>query len=297
MSQANESAIKQNQTEIGSQNQSHSKDQDNGQARLIARDITLTYGRSAIIRNLSFEAGRGEILALAGPNGSGKSSLLRALARQIQPVKGKIYVGDTDIWKMSEKEFARKIAYMPQNTTVPEDLAVADLVALGRNPHQNWWQFNPGKGRKAMEEAMERCGIIDLQNKKFGQLSGGEKQRCLIAMALTQEPDFILLDEPTNNLDFHYQQELISILDDLRNRKIGIIAVFHDLNIIAGLADRVALINRHDEQPACLEAIGPVEEALCPLLVRRVFQVDLTIVSDPRLAAPVYVTQPMSRDC
>ena len=263
---------------------------------LKAENLCLGYqrqGSNIVIEKVSLTIKPGQVTAIAGANGCGKSTLLKALARQIRPLSGFVLLNGKDIWQCSENEFARQVAYVPQSLTIPDDMLVADLVRLGRNPHQNWWNMNlTSLEREILNRAMERCGVTELHNKKLGQLSGGEKQRAIIAMALTQEPHYILLDEPTANLDFRYQQELIAIIEELRDHQIGIVTIFHDLNLTAQVADQVALIApRIKQKPAHLLALSTVTETFSKELIKQAFEVDLTIIEDSQLKRPVYVTR------
>lgn len=142
--------------------------------KLVADNISLAYkpdGRSFVLQDLSLTAQRGQVLAIAGANGSGKSTLLKALARQLKVSRGSVQIDGTDIWLLSESAFARKVAYVPQSMSLPDEMLVADLVRLGRNPHQRWWSMTLGASeQQVMERAMERCGVHSLAQKKLGEL-------------------------------------------------------------------------------------------------------------------------------
>jgi iron complex transport system ATP-binding protein len=262
--------------------------------KLVADNISLAYkpdGHNFVLKDLSLTAHRGQVLAIAGPNGSGKSTLLKALARQLKVSGGSVQIDGTDIWLLSESAFARKVAYVPQSMSLPDEMLVVDLVRLGRNPHQRWWSMTLGASeQQVMERAMERCGVHRLAKKKLGELSGGERQRAIIAMALTQEPHYILLDEPTANLDFRYQQELIAIIHELRDQNIGVVTVFHDLNLTAQVADQVALLARCTEEATRLLSLNSVANSFKAELIKEAFAVDLTVIEDSRLQRPVYLT-------
>jgi iron complex transport system ATP-binding protein len=248
-----------------------------------------------VIENINFELARGEVIAIHGANGCGKSTLMKGLARQLKPVSGNVTLNGKDIWQTEISAFARQIAYVPQSLE-RADMTVHELVALGRNPHQKWWSTRLSeKEDSTVCSALARCGMTPLQDKKFDQLSGGEKQRAVIAMALAQEPQFILMDEPTASLDFHYQLELIAIIKELKDQGIGIAIILHDLNLSARIADQIALIGKTEGRAATLLARGPVKEVLNAEMLRSVFAVDLSIIHDhesdqdyyfPRAIAP-----------
>jgi len=259
---------------------------------LACNNLTLSYLQDAlalpVIAGADLKIERGQVLVLQGPNGSGKSTLMKAMARQLRPVAGTVSLDGNDIWQMDVQSFARKIAYVPQTLTAPQFMTVYELVALGRSPHQKLFQLSlTDHDRALIQSALARCGVEDLQHKLVSQLSGGERQRTVIAMALTQGPDYLLLDEPTASLDFRYQLELVDLLGQLKKDGLGIGLILHDLNIAAQLADRIALI-----APACksdgdqasatktsrIVAQGTVQEVLERETLQRVFSVDIEIL-------------------
>jgi iron complex transport system ATP-binding protein len=263
-----------------------------------------------IIEQINLTLEPGEVLAIQGPNGSGKSTLMKGLARQLKPSAGTISLDGQDIWNMSIVDFARQIAYVPQSLETPNDMTVYELVRLGRNPHQNWWSNQLSKADIAtIDSALERCGLTRLSTKKLNELSGGERQRALIAMALAQEPHFILMDEPTANLDFRYQLEVIAIIKELKEQKIGIATILHDLNLSARIADQIALIgllsktigdkniadSSPSPSPSTIVAIGTPQEVLKEDLLRAVFDVELAFVRDDKNNLDLYVPISISK--
>jgi len=254
---------------------------------LEAENLTLAYGNTGapplaqpVLVNASLKIERGQVLVLQGPNGSGKSTLIKALARQLRPTQGAVKLDGLDIWQMKVQEFARKIAYVPQTLSAPQSMTVFDLVSLGRSPHQKLFQIALSSHDRAITEAaLKRCGVDDLQNKLVAELSGGERQRTVIAMALTQDPDYLLLDEPTASLDFRYQLELIDLLGQLKTNGLGIGLILHDLNIAAQLADNIALLAKEESAPSQIMAQGPVSEVFARDTLRRVFAVDIEVLS------------------
>jgi len=276
---------------------------------LRADQVALSYARQSparakaanIIEHINLTLEPGEVLAIQGPNGSGKSTLMKSLARQLKPSAGTISLDGQNIWNMNIVDFARQVAYVPQSMETPHDMTVHELVRLGRNPHQNWWSNQLSKADIAtIDSALERCGLTRLSDKKLNELSGGEKQRALIAMALAQEPHFILMDEPTANLDFRYQLEVIAIIKELKEQKIGIATILHDLNLSARIADQIALVGVTDQEnkgaPSTIVAIGRPEEVLKEDLLRSVFKVELAFVHDERSNLNLYVPISISQN-
>jgi iron complex transport system ATP-binding protein len=234
---------------------------------LQTQDLTLSYSPAAksagaeVLIGANIEILPGEVLVLQGPNGSGKSTLMKALARQLRPRAGQVNLDGVDIWQMNVQQFARKIAYVPQTLRAPQAMTVIELVSLGRAPHQKIFQLSlSDKDSALVQSALVRCGVEGLQDKLVGELSGGEKQRTVIAMALTQEPQYLLLDEPTASLDFRYQLELIDLL-------------------ASQLADKVALLAGENGSPSGIVAQGTIEEVFSRETLRRVFAVEIEMLS------------------
>ncbi len=268
---------------------------------LQAQELALSYGTKknladAIVTDISLNLEAGQVLVIQGPNGSGKSTLMKGLARQLKAARGSVSLGGKDIWQMNIAEFARKIAYVPQKLELPWEMTVLELIALGRNPHQKWWSTALTTSERALVHgAMARCGLDGMGQRRVNQLSEGEKQRATIAMALAQEPHFILLDEPTANLDFRYQLELIAIIKELKAQNIGVAAILHDLNLCARIADQVLLLGKASGGGASsVVALGSVQTVLQPEQLRAVFAVDLTIVRDPDSGCDIYIPRSLS---
>jgi iron complex transport system ATP-binding protein len=269
------------------QDKGQDKSQDKAASRSKARDVLV--GANLILE-------RGQILVLQGPNGSGKSTLMKALARQLRPHSGQVLLDGESIWDLAVQKFARKIAYVPQTLSAPPAMTVAELVSLGRSPHQKLFQLSLSEADQfIVEEALKHCGVDKLKDKLLSELSGGERQRTIIAMALSQRPDYLLLDEPTASLDFRYQLELVDLLESLKAKGMGIALILHDLNIAARLADKIALIaspydsgseandpsgiKSNPVQPSRIVAQGTAAEVFARETLRQVFAVDIEVYS------------------
>ncbi|MCA9804061.1 MAG: ABC transporter ATP-binding protein [Cyanobacteria bacterium HKST-UBA02] len=234
-----------------------------------------------VLSGINLDIEKGSITAIAGPNGSGKSTLLKTLARQIKPFQGRVSLGGADIWSLDPAQFARRCAYVPQTFNSNTNLTVRELVALGRNPHQNWWSWSASEeDRASTKEALERAGLAGLEHRYLATLSGGERQRAQIAVALSQESDFILLDEPISHLDFKYQRSIVKLIERLREDGKGIAVILHDLNVIDSMADQVALISKSDNGPGRLVAVGTSREILTSSRIEEVFEVTIATVAD-----------------
>lgn len=225
--------------------------------------------RRAVLRDLSLSVAAGDLLALLGPNGSGKTTLLRAIAGTLTPDAGGIELFGRDLDTWSRAALARRVAVLPQSLTLPDGFRVAELVEMGRAPHATRWFGSSPEDAAAVEQALVDADALDLAERHADELSGGERQRVLVAMALAQEPELLLLDEPTLHLDVAHQATLLGTVERLRQRRaLTVIAVLHDLNLAAAYAPRVALLGQ-----GRIVADGAPDAVLRPDLVRDVFGV------------------------
>ncbi|MET9550270.1 ABC transporter ATP-binding protein [Streptomyces sp. NPDC006627] len=232
----------------------------------------------SLVRDLSLDAGSGEVVGLVGPNGSGKSTALRCVYRALRPATGTVRVGGDDIAGLSMRRSAQLVAAMTQDGAVELDFTVEEIVALGRAPHQRGNQALSGRERELCVRAMERLDIRHLAKRGVLTLSGGERQRVLLARALVQEPRVLVLDEPTNHLDVRHQ---IEVLSHLRGAGPTVLVVLHDLNLAAAACDRLGVLSQ-----GSLVAAGTPEEVLTEELVADVFGVKATVVPHPLTGGP-----------
>ena len=248
-------------------------------AALTVRDVTWGPTRQApIIEGITFDLAPQEVLAIVGPNGAGKSSLLRCLYRVNRPWRGSIQVHGEDVWRMPPREAARRIAAVPQDVPADFPFRVRDVVMMGRNARRRARAAWSPEDRAKVGAAMERLDLHHLEDRLFTTLSGGEKQRVLIARALAQEPNLIILDEPTNHVDIRHQLEILRLLRDLG---LSVVTTLHDLNLAAAFADRVLLLDN-----GRLVGAGRPDEILTAEAIRSAFAVDAAIDRHPWVAAP-----------
>ena len=225
--------------------------------------------RRAVLRGLDLVVTQGELLALVGPNGSGKTTLLRAIAGTLPRDGGRVALFGTDLDRWSRVALARRVAVLPQSLVLPDGFRVAELVEMGRAPHATRWFGSSGEDAAAVERALADADALDLAERQADELSGGERQRVLVAMALAQEPELLLLDEPTLHLDIAHQAQLLATVARLRARRgLTVIAVLHDLNLVAAHAPRVAVLGS-----GRVVADGRPALVLGPDLVRETFGV------------------------
>ena len=239
-------------------------------AALVFKDASVAYDRKLIINQFSLAVPEGKITAIIGPNGCGKSTLLKAVCRMVPCQAGSITLFGRDVHSYAHNDLARKLAILTQSHTAPADLLVKDLVALGRFPYRNFYSGFSREDEAAVLEALEATRITDLADRLVSTLSGGEKQRTWIAMALAQRPSVLLLDEPTTYLDISHQLEIMKLLQIL-NRQTGltILIVLHDLNQAIRYTDQVAVM-----QGGCLVTSGKTAETVTAELLQKVFGVE-----------------------
>ncbi len=208
--------------------------------RLSIQNIEFGYGRDRVLDNISLELNASEIVAVCGPNGVGKSSLIKCISL-ILNARGRICIDGRDIKKMNKRDLARKIGYVPQYIPNVFSLTVFEMVLMGRRPHLGWKSSRTD--RKKVVEALSLMGIEALAMRDFNELSGGQQQKVIIARALAQEPDILLMDEPTSNLDLKHQLEVMALVRKLAaTQSISAIMALHDLNLAARYADRIIVM-------------------------------------------------------
>lgn len=235
--------------------------------KLTVGGISVVLGGTAILSDVDLVVEPGEFVGLVGPNGSGKSTLLRTIYRAIRPSGGAVLVGDTEVWALSAKDAARRTAAVIQESPGEFDLTTLEVVAMGRNPHKGLFARHSGEDERICEQALARVGMGRVAQRDFATLSGGEKQRVLLARALAQQSRVLVLDEPTNHLDIRFQLELLDLIAGLG---VTTIAAMHDLDLAAGHCDRLYVLEH-----GRVVAGGPSSEVLTEDLVARVFGVHL----------------------
>ncbi|QFU24263.1 ABC transporter ATP-binding protein [Shewanella eurypsychrophilus] len=234
-------------------------------------------GRS-ILSHINFSVSAGEMLGIIGPNGAGKSTLLRCLYRYIQPDCGKIQLFERDIADFTSKAFAREVAVVLQDTPQHFELTTAQLVAIGLTPHKGPFGFTNAADRVLIADALEKVGLTDKASQCYEHLSGGEKQRALIARAIVQQPKLLILDEPTNHLDIRYQ---IQIMELLHSIGITVITSIHDLNLASAMCDSLLLLEAGKGI-----AYGTPQQVLTEETIGQVFGVCAQISQHPQHGNP-----------
>ncbi len=250
---------------------------------LQAIHVEAGYGERPILRKVSLAIERGTLVALIGPNGSGKTTLVRVLARVLRPHSGQCLLDGHPFEQIPPARFAQQVAYAPQESPPDMGFTVAELVMMGRYPHQKgFWGVSP-RDWEAVHRAMEFAGIAHLATRRVGALSGGERQRIHLARALAQQASYLLLDEPTAHLDLRHQVQILHALRQyaLEQRK-GVLVVLHDLNLASEYADHVALMSEGQ-----IVAYGAPDAVFEPAILESVYHTPTLVRRNPLTGKPL----------
>jgi iron complex transport system ATP-binding protein len=253
--------------------------------RLTTDNVSLGYGATTIVDGVTLAIPDAATTVIVGANGCGKSTLLRGLARLLKPTHGACLLDGEAVHKRPTREVARTLGLLPQQPLSPEGITVVDLVSRGRQPHRSALSRWSEADEAAVAAALEMTGTLELAARPVEELSGGQRQRVWIALALAQQPEILLLDEPTTFLDVAHQIDLLDLLHTLRvERGTTVVMVLHDLNLAARYADH--LVAMCDGK---VVAAGVPSEIVTPDLVRDVFGLDSQVVPDPVSGTPLVV--------
>jgi iron complex transport system ATP-binding protein len=226
-----------------------------------------------VLKDIDFEVFKGDFIGILGPNGSGKTTLLNNINRWLKPDSGCIYISNTNIDSLKPKVLAKHVSTVPQDISLDLAFTVEQLVLMGRNPYLNNLEAEDSSDFELAYNAMKEMDIWHLKEKPAHQLSGGEKQRVLIARALTQQPKIMLLDEPTSHLDINYQWELLLLLKKLcKKNQLTIIAILHDINLASIFCDKIILLKNHK-----IFKMGHPNDVINKATIKEVFYMDVDI--------------------
>jgi iron complex transport system ATP-binding protein len=236
--------------------------------------VTVALGGRPVVHGVDARVARGEWVALIGPNGAGKTTLLRAIARLV-PFAGSIELDGRPVAEMSRTELARLLAVVPQEPSTPPWMTVGEYVLLGRTPHLGLLAKEGRRDREAAGLALQRLDLLDYRERPLGTLSGGEKQRVVVARALAQRARIVLLDEPTASLDIGHQQQALELLDELRSEsELTLVAAMHDLTLAAQYAHRMVLLDE-----GRVVADGAPHEVLTEPIIARHYDATIQVLS------------------
>ncbi|GMQ58482.1 ABC transporter ATP-binding protein [Vallitalea sediminicola] len=243
------------------------------------KKLNFNYGEKSILKDLSIDIEKGLFYSIIGPNGSGKTTLLKLLAGILPSNKKTIYIKNDDIHTIKQKEIAKRLSVVPQITDMQYEFSVYDIVMMGRSPYTARFQKNTEEDIKIVDDAMNETGVIELKEKKITQLSGGELQRVILARAIAQETDIMLLDEPISHLDIGYQYEISELVHNLCKKKgITVINIVHDLNIAMRYSDKILMLKNGQ-----VYRYGNPEEVITKESIKDVYSIDVELINHPIL--------------
>lgn len=252
--------------------------------RVEADEVSADIDGVRIVSAVSLSAPDGSIVGLVGPNGSGKSTMLRTVYRVLRPAAGTVRIGDRSVWGITAREAARCIAVLTQDGMSDFDFTVTEIVSLGRVPHKGLLDRSDANDQSVIETALQRASAAHLSGRRFATLSGGERQKVLLARALAQEPKVLVLDEPTNHLDIAAQLDLLELV---RSLGVTVLTALHDLNLAATYCDQIVVLAN-----GTVVASGPPADVLSPDLLRDVFSVEAHCGVHPITGRPLLAFAP-----
>jgi iron complex transport system ATP-binding protein len=251
---------------------------------LSVRALHAGYAARAVLHGIDLTAARGEIVAVIGPNGCGKTTLLRVLSGGL-PYEGNVTIDGAEVRTSGASALAKRVAVVSQSAGLPERFSAFEVALMGRTPHLRLLQSEGSGDVRIVRAAMERTGCWDLRDRPIDALSGGERQRVVIARALAQEPDLLLLDEPTSHLDVQHQVGTFRLAVELcREQQLAVLAVVHDLTLAAMFADRMALMSG-----GRIVAEGTPAAVLRPQTIEQVYGLAVRVLAHPTTGRPVVV--------
>ncbi|KUO68659.1 MAG: hypothetical protein APF77_14740 [Clostridia bacterium BRH_c25] len=248
--------------------------------------LSFSYDLKKVLEQVDMNISKGSFFCLVGPNGSGKSTLLKVISSVLKPQKGVVYLEGRDINHMKNREKAKLLSFVPQNTSLEFDFRVSDVVLMGRYPYVNKLRGETGEDMEIAEKAMEYTNTTHLKDRSFMELSGGERQRVILAQALAQEPDILILDEPVSHLDLQHQVEILNLIKKMCvDRKLTAITVLHDLNMASAYSDYIVMMKEGK-----IMRQGTPFETLTTSNIKEIFSTDVYVSVSPVGSKPYIYT-------
>ncbi|MGL4763284.1 MAG: ABC transporter ATP-binding protein [Sarcina sp.] len=238
------------------------------------RELSFNIGKKEILKNISFDIKENNFVGIIGENGSGKSTILKNIYKAYKPKKNMVFVSGRDIYDIKKKEFSKVISVLHQENSADFDFTVEEIVKMGRYAHKTILASYDLEDDKIVQQTLSDMGLLQYKNKKFNEISGGEKQRVLIARAIVQETEIIILDEPMNHLDIKYQLQIMSYLKGINKT---IIMTVHDVNIASMYCDFIVAIKNGE-----VISKGQVDEVLTQEVIEKVYGIKAIVEVNTR---------------
>ena len=244
---------------------------------LSLRNISAGYARELVLQDIAVNITAGEFVGLIGPNGSGKTTLLRVISGVLPTRQGEVWLRGRNVREMDRRDVAKLVAHLLQDVALGLAFSVREMVLMGRSPHLPRFGRETERDLTIVERAMDLANVSHIADRPITEISGGERQRALIAMCLAQEPEVLLLDEPTSHLDIGHQLSILNLIGNLnRQTRVTVVAVFHDLNLAAEYCDRLVLLDR-----GRVVAAGTPADVLTTEMIQNVYGVSVLIGRNP----------------
>ncbi|OPJ55391.1 ABC transporter ATP-binding protein [Alkalithermobacter paradoxus] len=253
--------------------------------KIKVNNLNWSFGNEKILDNIDIQIEKGKFYSIIGPNGSGKTTLFRNISKALEVPRNSIFIENKDISKLSSKDISKRISCVPQNTIVEFDFSVMDVVLMGRTPYLRRFQDETNGDIQIAKKAMEMTNTWHLKDKKINQISGGERQRAIIARAIAQSTDIILLDEPISNLDIHNQVEILDTIKRLnKENDLTVVAILHDLNLASAYSDEILLLNKGK-----IVSKGTPEKVLTEENIKSVYNMKVSMIKNPSTGKPYII--------
>lgn len=244
--------------------------------------IGFRYNAQWVLNDISFSIRKGEFLGIIGPNGSGKTTLLKVIDGILKPQEGEMWINGISGRSLRRNHLAKTIAVVAQDSQMIFPFSVHEIVLMGRAPHLSKWKFEGETDFRIVREALEMTDTLHLMNRSMSALSGGERQRVLIARALAQQPQIMLLDEPTAFLDIKHQIDFFDLIRNLNeNRELTVVAITHDINLASLYCDRIVLL-----QKGHIRCLGNSEEVITEKNIKDVYETNVAVDKSPVTGRP-----------
>lgn len=244
---------------------------------LSIKNISAGYDKTVVLSDINIDIDKGDFIGLIGPNGSGKTTLLRIITRVLTPFKGHVFLDGEDIAKASRNILAKKMAFLTQEISLNLPFTVREMTLMGRFPYLSQYGKESDEDIAIAEDAMALADVSHLSDRFITEISGGERQRALIAMCLAQQPEVLLLDEPTSHLDVGHQLSVLDLIRKLNHQSnMTVISVFHDLNLAAEYCHRLMVLDKGQ-----VESLGPPQDVLTSDMIHKVYGAKVLIEKNP----------------